>query len=160
MKDVKPRKGLNPVYKFLRDPGYLFYMDAPSIVSNTSQGGVPIQLNGRKVKDPVNRQVLTAHNINPDNPQIPKSFLEQAFEIAFAMRYATPYVGIDFIYGKGLVPLFLEANFSATLSPEGLGVSESEIRQKVAHPENHREVQKYLQKILVQRVVVRSFSNA
>lgn len=155
--DPRPKEDFNPTYAYLRKPGGPLYIDAPHIVSNTAQGGIPIQLNGGKVTDPTNREVLIAHNIDPDNPQIPESLVKKARLIANAMGYAVPYTGIDFIYNQNLQDRFLEANFFPTLSAQGLGISNMEIEQRVQNPGNRDEVQTYLQKVLVQRIIDKTF---
>ncbi|MCL4418921.1 hypothetical protein M1146_02335 [Patescibacteria group bacterium] len=155
--DPRPKEDFNPAYAYLRKPGSPLYIDAPHIVSNTAQGGIPIQLNGGKAADPTDREVLIAHNIDPKNPQIPKSIVKKARLIANAMGYAIPYTGIDFIYNQGLQDRFLEANFFPTLSAQGLGISDMEIEQRVQNPGNRDEVQTYLQKVLVRRIVDKTF---
>jgi len=157
LQDPRPREDFNPMYSYLRKPDGPLHINAPHIVSNTAQGGIPIQLNGEKVTDPANREVLIAHNIDPDNPQIPESLVKKALIIAITMRFGVPYTGIDFVYNQNLQDRFLEANFFPTLSAQGLGVNDMEIEQRVQNPGNRDEVQTYLQKVLVQRIIDKTF---
>ncbi len=154
-----PRFHMNSdsTYQHFYNPNSIFYKDAPYIVSNTAQGGIPIQLNGKRIEDPINREVAAAHGIDPDNPQIPEVLIPKASVMGVAMKCASPWTGADFVFNAELQDRFLEANMFPTLSAAGLGVSEIEIRQRVEHPDNHQEVQKYLRKVLVKRLVEGTF---
>ncbi|HVZ12755.1 MAG TPA: hypothetical protein VG965_07035 [Patescibacteria group bacterium] len=156
--DPRPNEDFNPTFKHLRDPNGTLYIPSPNIVSNTAQGGIRIQLDGNTVTDPINREVLSAHGIDPDNPRLPEKMTEKAKLIAVASRTGFPYVGIDFMYDKKFNLYFLEANSFPTLSADGLGISEIELRQRVRRWNNRDEVQKYLRKVLIKRIVEATFS--
>lgn len=160
IKDPRPVPPENPAFELLYRPGSNFQLPkTPNIVSNAIQGGISIQLNGERITDETNRSVATAHNIDPDNPQIPESIAEKASLLGRYMKLAFPYIGVDFIYNQECKDLFLEGNAWPALFAEGLGVSQQDINNNVINPNDRSEVQTYLSKILIKRVVRKTFPN-
>ena len=132
----------------LKNPNSRFYLNSPSIVSNAAQGGIGIQLNGEAVLDPINRQVLIDHGINPDNPRIPESMEQKASKVGKIMKTMYPFTGVDFVDNLSLEDLFLEANNGPTLFAEGLGVSKEEIDKN----KGNEYEQEYLARVLIRRI--------
>lgn len=102
----------NEDYLLLTHPQSPLYISSPKIISNASTDE-EILLNSKQVTDPINREVLLAHGINPDIPQIPDEIKEMAKKVGIASRGDVPYVGVD-IMQEGTPPnvryYFIEAN--------------------------------------------------
>lgn len=112
----------NTTDELLTHPRSPMYLDTEDVVSNISQGGKRILLNGNSVKDAEDCEVLTAHGIDPDNPHASKLILDWASQIAVELRGQYPFFGIDFIQDTSGNFFFLEANAGPGLNPEPLGI--------------------------------------
>jgi hypothetical protein len=92
------------------------------IVSNVLQGGKTVPLSGARIISPVDREVLMAHGINPDDPTIPINLIKTASRIGILARGDYPFVGVDFILDKSGRYIYLETNFEPSISPELIGL--------------------------------------
>ena len=146
----------NPIdhsFTYLHNPNSISCLDAPDIVSNAAQGGIPIQLNGVRIEHEANRDVASAHNIDPDNPHIPEQLKDKASKVGILMKRVFPFTGVDFIYDRDLKDFFLEANTGPSLFAEGLGVSHEEIRKN----KRKEHEQEYLTRVLIRRIAKTDF---
>lgn len=106
----------------LNAPSSPLYLGAKSIVSNVIKGGRRIFLNGGSVSDIKDREILTAHHIDPNKPQIPQELVEASSKIGPECRGDYPFVGIDFLLGKDGKYYYLETNLGPGLAPELIGL--------------------------------------
>ncbi|MFA6602910.1 MAG: hypothetical protein WCT01_03850, partial [Candidatus Shapirobacteria bacterium] len=106
------------------------FLDSVEIVSNIARGGERILLDGKPVEEKINRQVLSDHGIDPNNPEPPTYVLEKSAEVGRLVRASYPYTGVDWIQDKSGSCKFLEANNSPALNPNALGLSDSSTGQE------------------------------
>ena len=84
--------------ELLADPSSPFFMNNERVVSNTVAGGDSILL-GKNYYTNEERRILEAHDINPDNPQVPEEVIETATKIITdCNREIGAICGIDFLY--------------------------------------------------------------
>ncbi len=130
----------------------LDFSDNLNIVSNSAQGGVDIFLNGERIEDETNRRIAVAHNIDPDNPQIPEDMERDAITIGKATQRYSPITGIDFIKDLTLKHFMLEINPLPGIVPGEVGVSQEELATNVSDIKNQREVMHYLYNVLIRKI--------
>lgn len=84
--------------EFLADPESPYYLNSESIVSNTVAGGNSILLDKENYTE-LEREILEAHGIDPDNAGVPGSVLEAVKNVAKNCRREIGAIcGLDFIY--------------------------------------------------------------
>ncbi len=67
--------------------------------SNLSAGGIGIGIvPGRRIEDPVEREMARFYDINPDDPRLPRKILEYSKEFADKFNYGV--LGLDFVAEK------------------------------------------------------------
>lgn len=103
-------------------PGSPVFLNSRHVVSNFVQGGQRNILDGQRIIDPLSREVVADHGINPDKPEVPDGMKHTAAKIGITNRQHTPYSGEDFVMNKSLKELFIEANSMPMLSAIGLGL--------------------------------------
>lgn len=83
---------------FLANPESPYFLDSESIISNTVAGGNSILL-GKDYYTELERDILVAHGIDPDNACVPDRVCEAALNIALnCSRELGAICGMDFIY--------------------------------------------------------------
>lgn len=123
------------------------YLNAHTIVSNVAQGGIGVILKGEAVSDKVNRNVLIAHGIDPDHPELPDTIKDLASRIGYAARGFLPYVGVDFMMRKSdLSPILLEVNAGPMLDFDYFKPGE------VATVAGRRSQQEEFRKAMIRRI--------
>ena len=93
----------------LTSPDSPFYLASRDVRSNVNLGGtvIPLMGEGREYITSEEREILAAHNIDPDNPNVPRTIREQTPSISHIYGRVTDlHYGIDFI-GDGV---YLECN--------------------------------------------------
>ncbi len=85
---------------FLADPESPYCLNSESIISNTVAGGNSILL-GKDCYTELERDILEAHGIDPDNASVPDTVCEAVRNIALNCRRELGAIcGIDFIYDE------------------------------------------------------------
>lgn len=85
---------------YLSDPSSPYYLGSESIISNTVAGGNSILL-GRDSYNTTEQEVLSAHDIDPNNAQVPESVRRVALKIAVTCKREIGAIsGMDFIYDE------------------------------------------------------------
>lgn len=114
----------------LTHPRSPLFLGGRNFVSNISQGGSRVMLDGKKIEDETDRQVLIAHGINPDNPRLPSKLRDMAQRIGVASRSEYPYFGVDFIQDEKGKYYYLETNPNPMLNPGPLNLPETSTPQE------------------------------
>ncbi len=84
--------------KYLSDPSSPYYLKSEKVVSNTVAGGNSILLGEDNYTD-LEREILEAHGIDPDNAEVPESIYTLVMSIALNCRREIGAIcGLDFIY--------------------------------------------------------------
>lgn len=110
---------------FLLHPSSPLFIASEKFVSNVSQGeGERVLLDGKKNVHPHIRELLKAHQIDPDHSKIPKVLFNQAKTVGFICKNMFPFVGIDFLQNKKGKFYFLEANAAPWLNAKYFGLPE------------------------------------
>lgn len=83
--------------RYLSNPESPFYLGSEDIISNTVAGGNSILI-GKENYSNIEKEILQAHGINPNNVNIPEDVVEAAINIAInCKREIGAISGIDFI---------------------------------------------------------------
>ncbi len=86
------------VDRYLSNPESPFYLGSESIISNTVAGGNSILIGKENYSD-IEKEILQAHGIDPNNATVPKDIVEAATNIAVNCRREIGAIsGMDFIF--------------------------------------------------------------
>lgn len=157
-----PQSGI-PIQDYdaiLLKPSSAFYIPTPSIVSNFSRGGNQINIMyPDRIEDVAERekqrQILVAHGLDPDNPQLPEEIMELAKRLGRGFGQEYLYTGLDFVLDKKSGRyMLLEMNTRPMLDPEDIGLSSEYALARGMHPAGFAEV------MLLRRIAKRMTTGA
>lgn len=84
--------------RYLQDPSSPYFLNSESIVSNTVAGGNSILLESDNYSE-LEREILIAHDIDPENPIVPLNVAKACTDIAVCCKREIGAIcGLDFIY--------------------------------------------------------------
>lgn len=84
--------------RYLSDPESPFYLGSENVISNTVAGGNSILIGKDNYSD-LEKEILQAHEIDPNNASVPRDIVEAAINIAINCRRELGAIsGMDFIF--------------------------------------------------------------